>query len=60
MKQLSCLFTIIFILGIFGEVLSIIKFCNCDFEPSYKAEIIYGVSAITGVGAVTGYFNFGK
>jgi hypothetical protein len=49
----------IVISAIVGEVLCIIKFVKCDFsnETSYKAEVIYGVSAITGFGSIVGYFN---
>ncbi len=43
-----------------GEIRCIVKFCKCDFEPSYKAELIYGVSMCTGIGCVIGWFEFGK
>lgn len=43
-----------------GEVKCIIKFCSCDFKESYKAEMIYGISMVTGIGAITGYMDFGK
>ena len=45
---------------IIGEVKCIIKLCSCDFEPSYKAEVIYAVGTFTGLGAVIGYLDFGK
>lgn len=51
---------IIWIAAIIGEVLCIVKFFKCDFKESYKAECIYGFSAITGIGAITGYMDFGK
>ena len=51
---------IVVLLAIVGEGLCIYKFFSCDFEPSYKAEAIYGVSLVTGFGAVTGYMDFGK
>ena len=58
------LLTIIFALGVVfltvGEIMCIYRFCKCDFEPSYKAEIIYAASFVTGVGGVTGYIDFGK
>lgn len=58
------LLTIIFTLGVIfltvGEIMCIYRFCKCDFEPSYKAEIIYAASFVTGVGGVTGYIDFGK
>lgn len=46
-----------------GEVLCIIKFFKCDFDStktSNKAEWVYGISAVTGIGAITGYMDFGK
>lgn len=48
------------LLMILGQIQCLYKLCSCDFEPSYKAEIIYSVSLITGVGAITGYMDFGK
>ena len=57
MKQMIYLLSIILIVG---QLMCIYKFFRCDFEPSYKAEIIYGVSLITGLGCVTGYMDFGK
>jgi len=42
---------------IVGEVMCITKCINSDWEPSYKREIIYGASALTGIGSVVGYFN---
>lgn len=51
---------IIWVVAIVGEVMCIVKFFKCDFEPSYKAEAIYGFSAICGVGAIVGYMDFGK
>jgi len=43
-----------------GYVMNIYKLCTCDFEPSYKAEVIHTVGLMTGLGAVTGYLDFGK
>ena len=43
-----------------GEVRCIVKFIRCDFEPSYQAEIIYGVGIVTPVGWIIGYTDLGK
>lgn len=43
-----------------GYILNIVKFCECDFKPSYKAEIIHGIGMVTGAGVVIGYLNLGK
>jgi len=42
---------------IVGEILCLVKFINSDFKPTYKREMIYGLSFITGAGFVVGYFN---
>ena len=55
MKILAFLFWTFYIVG---EIICFAKFFDSDFEPSYKREIIYGVSAFTGVGGVVGYMNF--
>lgn len=52
--------TLIWCATIFGYGRCIYKFCKCDFESSYKAEVIYGVGVFTGLGVVIGYFNIGK
>lgn len=56
----TAIYFLLVVLAFVGWVKSVVKFCQCDFEPSYKAEIIYGVSAVTGIGAVTGWMEFGK
>jgi hypothetical protein len=54
------LFAILWAAPVFGYVRCVYKFCKCDFEPSYKAESIYGIGTFTGLGAIIGYFNIGK
>lgn len=44
-----------------GWVKSIVHLSNCDFEPAYKAEVIYGVGVLVPpVGAVVGWMELGK
>lgn len=58
---MKTLFAILIILAaLIGEVMCVVKFVKCDFEPSYKAEIIYGGAAVTGFGAIVGYLDLGK
>ena len=45
---------------VLGEVKCIVKFIRCDFEPSYKAEIVYGVGMLTPIGCIIGYMDLGK
>ena len=40
-----------------GEVLCIYKAIKCNWEPVGKAEIIYTGAAVTGLGAIVGYFD---
>lgn len=57
MKNLFWVAGLMFAAAIFGEVRCIYQFVTSDFEPNYKREVIYGLSAITGVGAIVGYIN---
>jgi len=57
MKAIIAVYVVLGIMGLVGEVLCFWKFVECDFEKPYKAEIIYGVSAFTGVGSVVGWFS---
>lgn len=40
-----------------GEVKCIIKAVDCNWEPVGKAEVIYTVSACTGLGSIVGYLD---
>lgn len=57
---IELVFVLFFIFATIGEIRCIYKFIQCDFKPSYKAEVIYGVGIFTGFGCVLGYFNFGE
>ncbi len=43
-----------------GWVKNVIKLANCDFEPSYRAEVIHAVGLFPLVGMVTGWLDVGK
>jgi hypothetical protein len=45
------------IAAIFGESRCVYKAVTCNWEPIGKAEVIYTISALTGVGVITGYIN---
>jgi len=60
MKLLQIIFIGLCIAGGVGWIMSVVKFVKCDFQAPYKAEVIYGVGAFTGLGAVVGYINVGK
>ena len=41
-----------------GYVMNVVKFCQCDFKESYKAEIIRGVGMVAmPVGGVMGWLS---
>ena len=54
-------------LGFFGFIIQIaliiawvwctVRFVPCDFKAPYKAEAIYGIGIVTGLGGVIGYIN---
>lgn len=50
---------ILAVLSVIGYVKCIIHLIQCDFEPSYKAEIIYAIGACSGLGAIIGWFDIG-
>lgn len=54
---ISIMYITLVVLAIIGEVKCIIKFVQCDFKAPYKAEVIYGVGTITGLGAVVGWID---
>lgn len=51
----------LWILSIIGYIMNIVKLCQCDFSSatSWKAEIIYGIGTVSGLGAILGWFDFG-
>lgn len=57
MKKTSIIVVAIWIVAIIGEVRCIYKLFTSDFEPSYKRELVYGISMCTGLGSIVGYFN---
>jgi hypothetical protein len=59
-SSFSFISLILYILLFIGYIKCIINFATCDFEKSYKAEIIYGTGVITGLGGILGWFDFGK
>ena len=58
MKLRYMLLIIVFV-GV-GWVKNLIKLSECDFEPSYKAEVIHTIGIIPVVGMITGWLDLGK
>lgn len=48
---------LITVAAVVGQISAIVKCINSDWKPSYKREIVYGISALTGLGSIVGYFN---
>ena len=50
---------IIMLLGLFvGYIMNVVKFCQCDFRESYKAEIIRGIGLVAApIGGVCGWLT---
>lgn len=47
----------LFAAAVIGEVKCIIKAIDCNWEPVGKAEIVYTVASLTGLGCIVGYIN---
>ena len=47
----------LFILGVLGWGICVIKLINTDFKAPYKEEIIYGIGSFTPMGAIIGWVN---
>lgn len=60
LKFLGAGIWIVYILLLVGYVKNIVKLTKCDFEPTYKAEVLHGVGVVTGLGAIFGWIDFGK
>jgi len=57
MKKSIIIVLTIAILAVVGEVKCIVKVFSCNWEPIGKAEAVYTVSALVGVGAIVGYID---
>jgi len=57
MKKLFLLWAVLILMSIIGEVKCIIKALNCNWEPIGKAEVVYTVAAMSGMGSIVGWFN---
>ena len=57
MKKLGIIYLIIVAVIVIGEIRCIYKALSCNWEPIGKAEVIYTGAALTGLGAVIGWFD---
>jgi hypothetical protein len=58
MRAIGILIVIALSIGaLVGEIKCIIKAMDCNWEPVGKAEIIYTVSVVTGLGCIVGYID---
>lgn len=56
-KSVLLIQLLITIFLLIGEVRCIVKAVRCNWEPIGKAEIVYTVSACTGVGCIVGWIK---
>jgi len=56
MKKIIIVLTIV-IVALVGEVKCIVKAFSCNWEPVGKAEAVYTISSLIGLGSIVGYFN---
>lgn len=53
----SLIYMVFVIIGAYGWVMNILYLIQCDFEPSWKAEILRAIGIfIVPMGSVLGYF----
>jgi len=57
MKAGTLIVIVLTVLAIVGEFKCLFKAFDCNWEPIGKAEMVYTVSAITGLGAIVGYID---
>jgi hypothetical protein len=57
MKKLIIIQIALIVLSLAGEIQCVYKAVKCNWNPIGKAEVIYTVSACTGLGAIVGWFN---
>lgn len=57
MKGLGIFGILIIIAVIIGEIKCIVKAFECNWEPVGKAELVYTISAVTGLGCIVGYID---
>jgi hypothetical protein len=57
MKKIGIIYLIIVAVIVIGEIRCIYKALKCNWEPIGKAEVIYTGAALTGLGAVIGWFD---
>ena len=57
MKAFTGIIILIYVLGIIGEIKCVVKAIQCNWDPVGKAEVVYTAGALTGFGAIIGWFN---
>lgn len=60
MKRFFVIYVLFWAIMLAGYVQCVYKLCKCDFEPSYKAKVIYGIGTFSGLGCIIGWFDIGK
>ncbi len=58
--SIELMILVIFLAVSISWVVNLFKFIDCDFEPSYKAEIIHGIGVVTLLSIITAWIDVGK
>ena len=56
-KTLITVYSLLIITAVVGEIRCLYKAFKCNWEPIGKAEVIYTVSAVSGIGCIVGWIN---
>ena len=56
-KTLITVYSLLIVTAIVGEIRCLYKAFKCNWEPIGKAEVIYTVSAVSGIGCIVGWIN---
>ena len=56
----ACVIIGLYLLASIGWAMNLYKLTQCDYEPSYKAEILHIVGIFPIVGMFTGWIDVGK
>jgi hypothetical protein len=57
MKATIFIAGLLLVAAVIGEIRCIRKMCACNWDPIGKAEVMYTVGALTGLGTVIGYID---
>ena len=57
MKKFFIIWLLVIVLSFVGWIRCIYKACTCNWDPIGKAEVVYTIGSLTGLGVIIGYIN---